>query len=72
MNLLLGVAPIATWGLVEWAIFIIVICAVIAVVYIVVTQVFKVTIPGWLIQILWVCLGALVAILAIRFLIGLL
>ncbi len=68
---LLALAPIQTWGIGESLIAIVVICAAVGVVYLVCTKVFHVTIPDWFIQILWICLAALVAVIAIRFIFSL-
>lgn len=69
--LLLAQTAFGTTGIVSWVIWIIIIAAVIAVGYIILTYAFKVTIPPWIPMILWVLLGAAVAILAIRFLVSL-
>ena len=68
MGTLLALAPVGTWGLQEWIIFIVIITAAIGVAYLVMTRVFGVVPPAWLVQILWICLAAFVAVMAIRFL----
>ena len=52
-------------GIGDIAILIVVICAVVALVYIALQQ-FKVQIPGWVIQVFWVLVVACVIIAAIR------
>jgi hypothetical protein len=53
------------WGIGEIAILIVVICAVIALVYIALRK-FGVTIPDWVVQVFWVVVVAFVVIAAIR------
>ncbi len=63
-------ANVAGYTFGEIAIAIIIIAAVVAVVYIALRQ-FGVAIPPWVIQIFWVMCVAVVAILAVRFLLSL-
>lgn len=73
MNLILvmfGLAPIQTWGIGDFLIAIVVIAAAVGITYIAL-RVFGVTIPGWLVQIFWICIAAVVAIFAIRFVLSL-
>jgi hypothetical protein len=63
-------AAYGNWSFGELAIAIIVAIAVVAVV-VVFTRAAGVTIPGWLVQILWIVLAAICAILAVRFLLSL-
>jgi hypothetical protein len=67
MNQLLAVS---SWTFGELAVAIIIAIAIIAVV-VVFTRAAGVTIPGWLVQILWIVLAAICAILAVRFLLSL-
>ncbi len=57
--------------LVSICIYIVIALAVLSVVWIVVTKVYGMPIPQWLIQICAIVLGAVVAIMAIRFLVSL-
>jgi hypothetical protein len=67
MNQLLAVS---SWTFGELAVAIIIAIAIIAVV-VVFTRAAGVSIPGWLVQILWIVLAAVCAILAVRFLLSL-
>ncbi len=58
------------WGLVDWLIAFVVVAAVIGIVYIALRQ-FGIVIPDWFKQILLIVLVAVVAILAIRFVVSL-
>lgn len=69
MNALLAMNP-AGWSIGEIAIAIVIIAAVVAVVYVALKQ-FGIAIPQWVIQIFWIIVVAIVAILAIRFLLSL-
>lgn len=62
-------AMIRGWGVGEIAIFVVVVAAIIALVYIGLTQ-FGVKIPGWVMQIFWVLVVAFVVIFAIRLLLS--
>ncbi len=53
------------WSIADWAVFIVVVAAVVGIVA-VVLRVFGVTIPEWVVKILWIVLGAVIAVLAIR------
>jgi hypothetical protein len=57
-------------GIGQWAIWAVAVLAVLAIVY-VAARAFGVAIPGWLIQVLWIVLAAVVCILAIRFVLSL-
>ncbi len=61
---------VAAWDIGDWAIFIIIIAALIAVV-IVVLRVFGYTIPQWVWAIIAICIAALIGVAAVRFLMGL-
>ncbi len=56
----------ANLGIVEILILIVIIAACVGIMFIAL-RVFGVTIPPWAIQIFWICVCAVVAILAIRF-----
>ncbi len=57
------------WGVsfVDIVIRIIVITAIVAIAYIVMVKVFKIAPPEWLVQILWIVLGVVVAVVAIKY-----
>ena len=57
------------YSLVQLAIFLIIICAVVGIATVVVRQ-SGVAIPGWVITIFWIVIAALVGIWAIRLLVG--
>lgn len=67
LSLLQG--PIGNWGIAEIGIFIIIVAAIVALVYIALRQ-FGVSIPAWVIQVFWVIVVAFVVILAIRIVAG--
>lgn len=69
MTALLALNP-GAWSIGDIVIAIVIIAAVVAVMYIALRQ-FGVAIPPWVIQIFWVVVVAVVAILAIRFLLSL-
>ena len=69
MNALLALNP-GSWTVGEFVIAIVIIAAVVAVMYVALRQ-FGVAIPPWVIQIFWIVVVAVVAILAIRFLLSL-
>lgn len=54
------------WGLGQFLLAVVVVAAVLAVVVIALKQ-FGVTFPPWVVQIFWVCVVAVVAVIAIRF-----
>lgn len=54
------------WSFVDFLIAIVVVAACIGIVF-VVLRVFGVSIPQWVVQIFWICVAAVVAIMAIRF-----
>lgn len=58
------------WGFAEFIIAIVILAAIVAVMYVALRQ-FGVGIPPWVIQIFWILVVAVVAILAIRFLMSL-
>lgn len=68
MNAILGQVMVRGWGIQEYLIAIVVITAAIGVAWLVMTKVFEVTPPAWLIKILWIVLAAVIAVVAIRFL----
>ena len=59
-----------SWTFIQWIVAIIIFAAVVAVMY-VVLPLLGLTIPGWIIQIFWICVIAAVAIAAIGFLVSL-
>lgn len=63
-------AGLAGYTFGEIAVALIIIAAVVAVVYVALHQ-FGVAIPPWVIQIMWICVVTVVAIIAIRFLLSL-
>jgi hypothetical protein len=65
-----ALAPIATWGLVDIIIAVVIIAAIIGIMYVALRQ-FGVAIPQWAVTIFWICIVAIVAIFAIRFVAGL-
>lgn len=65
------IAQIAAWSISQWAIAIIVICGIVAVVFLVTRQL-GVTIPPFFIQILWIILAVVIGVVAVRFLAGML
>ena len=67
MSSLLLAVNFAGWGLIQWAIFIVIIAAIVAVVFVALKQ-FGIAIPGWVITIFWILVVAVVCIGAIRFL----
>jgi uncharacterized protein (DUF983 family) len=69
MNALLALNP-GAWSFGEIAIAIVIIGAVVGVVYVALRQ-FGVAIPAWVVQIFWIVVVAIVAILAIRLLLSL-
>jgi len=58
-------------GLAGWAILIIVIAAIIAVIF-VITKAMGVAIPQWVMAILWIIFAAVVGVVAIKFLVSIL
>ncbi len=61
---------IATWGLVDIIIFIVIIAACVGIMYIALQQ-FGVSIPPFIVKIFWIVVVCIVAIIAIRFVAGL-
>ena len=70
MNVLLALAPVGTWGILEWFIFAIIFAAVLGITYLAL-QYFGVTIPPIFLRIVGIFLVSAFAILAIRFLLSL-
>lgn len=64
--MLTALAHYSTWTFVDIMVAIVIVAACIGIMY-VALRVFGVTIPPWVIQIFWICVVAVVAILAIRF-----
>lgn len=54
------------WSFGEMAIAVVIIAAVVALVYVALSK-FGVAIPGWVVQVFWICIVAVVVIAAIRF-----
>lgn len=63
----LVLAQIGAWSIAQWAIAIIVICGIVAVV-VLVTRQMGVTIPPFFVNILWIVLAVVIGVLAVRFL----
>jgi hypothetical protein len=63
---LLAAGFLAGWSLVDLAIAVVVLAAVFALVYVALRQ-FGLSIPGWVQQVFWICVVALVVIVAIKF-----
>lgn len=55
-----------TWGVGELAIFIVVVAAIVALVFVALRK-FGITIPDWVVSVFWILVVAFVVILAIRF-----
>jgi hypothetical protein len=68
--LILAQAFYAAWGIAQWAIAIIIVAGIVAVV-VIILKAFEIQIPAWFIKILWVLLAVVVGIVAIKFLISL-
>ena len=64
-------AQLGGYSIVQLAIIVVVIAAIVALVYIALRK-FGVAIPDWVVQVFWVCIVALVIIAAIKFVAGLL
>ena len=62
---------VSSWGLMEWIIAIIVLAAAIAIMWVALNK-FGITIPDWAVKIFWICVVAVVAIVAIHFIMSLL
>lgn len=70
MNLFaLWQGPVATWGIADIAIAIVVIAAICALVYVALKQ-FGVSIPEWVKHVAWILVVAFVIIMAIRIVAG--
>lgn len=65
------IALVLPTDLVSWAIFLIIVCGVIGIAVVVIRQT-GVTIPPWMIQILWIIVVVVFGIFAIRLLMSLL
>ncbi len=61
------VGPFWGMGFIDIVIRVIVITAIVAIAYIVMVKVFKIAPPDWLLQILWIVLGVVVAVVAIKY-----
>ncbi len=70
-ELLFAIAPVATWSLVEWLVFIIVIAGAVGIAYVILKQT-GVQIPAYIATVLWIILAVVVGVVAIRFLASLL
>ncbi len=64
-------AQIAGYGLIQWIVIAIVLAGVIGIAMIAIRAA-GIDIPGWVIQILWIVLVVIVAVVAIKFLAGML
>lgn len=62
--------PMHAWGFVDFLIFIVIVAACIALMYVALRQ-FGVQIPPWVMQVFWIVVVAVVVIFAIRFVAGL-
>lgn len=62
--------PVGGWSFGQILIAIVIIAACVAIVYVALRQ-FGIAIPQWVIHIFWICAVAVVAILAIRFVLSL-
>lgn len=60
----------STWGIGQWAIAIVVVAAIAAIVFLALRK-FGVTIPDWIVQIFWILVVAVACVGAIKFLMGL-
>jgi len=58
---------VGTWGIGEFAIALVVVCAIVAVAYVALNY-FGITIPDWVVRIFWILVVAFVCIAAIRLL----
>lgn len=61
-------AQVSTWGIANWAIFIIVVAGIVGIVF-VVTKQMGIPIPDFFVKILWIILAAVIGIIAIKFLV---
>lgn len=61
--------PVATWGLVDILVFVVVLAACVALVLVALRQ-FGIAIPAWVAQCLWIVVVAFFVILCIRFVAG--
>jgi len=59
-------AFIGGYSIAQILIAVVVIAACVALVYVALRQ-FGISIPGWVVQVMWICVVALVVIVAIRF-----
>lgn len=71
MNMLLALwnGPIQNWGFVDLAIFVVIVAAIVALVYVALRQ-FGITIPQWVQTVFWIVVVAFVIIFAIRLVAG--
>lgn len=70
-NALLALAPVGTWGIVEWLICIIIVCAAIGITRLAL-QYFGVEVPAIIWRIAMICVIAVIAIIAIKFIVSIL
>lgn len=63
-------ATVRSWDIGELLIWAVILAAACALVMVAIRQ-FGVSIPGWVTQVLWICLVALVVVVAIRFVLSL-
>ncbi len=66
-EVLFAIAPVATWGLVEWLIAIIIICGMVGIAWVIIKQT-GVQVPGYVATVLWILLAVVIGVVAIRFL----
>ena len=69
MILALWNGPVQTWGVVDLAVTVVIIAAVVALVYVALRQ-FNVSIPPWVVQCFWIVVVAVVVIFCIRLVIS--
>jgi len=60
------IPPVAQWSFIQWIIAVIVVAACIGIMF-VVLNVFGISIPPFVVTIAWICLAAVVGIVAIKF-----
>jgi len=63
---MIPLAFIGGYSIAQILIAVVVIAACVALVYVALRQ-FGISIPGWVVQVMWICVVALVVIVAIRF-----
>lgn len=67
---MMTLAQVGQYTLIQWVIIAIVLAGIIGIALVVVRQA-GIAIPGWVVQILWIVLAVVVAVVAIKFLAGL-